>query len=108
MKITLFLILIFILDANNVYAQKASKTKAVYEGNSSQNLIMNGGFDIRTKCPNRISQIKLAKGWGGSGSPDLFCTCTQPKSSVYAELSFVGSLLPHNGDCYSGFIVNPR
>jgi hypothetical protein len=27
---------------------------------------------------------------------------------VYAEFSFVGSLLPHNGECYSGFIINPR
>jgi len=75
---------------------------------SSQNLISNGGFDILTKCPNRISQIKLATGWLSSGSPDLFCTCTQPKSAVYAGLSFVGSLLPHSGDCYSGFIVNPQ
>jgi OOP family OmpA-OmpF porin len=75
---------------------------------SSQNLIGNGGFDIHTKCPNRISQIRFATGWTSSGSPDLFCTCTQTKSAVYAALSFVGSLLPHSGDCYSGFIVNPQ
>jgi OmpA-OmpF porin, OOP family len=75
---------------------------------STKNLIENGGFDIRAKCPNRISQIKLATGWVGSGSPDLFCTCTQSRSPVYAEFSFVGSLLPHNGDCYSGLIVNPQ
>ena len=75
---------------------------------SSQNLISNGGFDSLSKCPNRISQIKLATGWLNSGSPDLFCTCAQPKSAVYAYLSFVGSLLPHSGNCYSGFIVNTR
>jgi len=50
----------------------------------------------------------LASGWRSSGSADLFCNCTPAKSAVYAGLSFVGSLLPHSGDCYSGFIVNSR
>jgi OOP family OmpA-OmpF porin len=75
---------------------------------SSQNLIENGGFDSHTRCPNRISQIALTSGWFSNASPDLFCTCTPSRSSVYAGLSFVGSLLPHSGDCYSGFIVNAR
>ncbi len=74
----------------------------------SQNLITNGGFDVRTKCPNRISQISLSAGWHSSGSADLFCNCSPPKSAVYAGLSFVGALLPNSGDCYSGFIVNSR
>src|SRR4051812_37799717 len=73
---------------------------------SSQNLINNGGFDLHTRCPNRISQLSLASGWRCSGSPDLFCTCTQSRSAVYAGLSFVGSLSPYNGDCYAGIIIN--
>jgi OOP family OmpA-OmpF porin len=104
MKIITFVILIFIVDVSGMHAQ--TKNTGVHA--SSSNLIKNGGFDIRSRCPNRISQLKLATGWVGSGSPDLFCTCTPSKSSVYAELSFVGSLLPYNGECYSGFIVNPR
>lgn len=75
---------------------------------SSQNLIANGGFDSITKCPNRISQVSLAKGWFSSGSADLFCTCTSSRSVVYAGLNFAGSLSPHSGNCYSGFIVNPQ
>lgn len=74
----------------------------------SQNLITNGGFDIHIRCPSRISQIALAPGWFSNASPDLFCTCTQSRSAVYAGLSFVGSLLPYGGDCYAGIIVNPR
>src|SRR4051812_49776933 len=50
----------------------------------------------------------MADGWLCSGSPDLFCTCSPSKSAVYAGLNFVGTLKPFSGDCYAGFIVNPR
>jgi OmpA-OmpF porin, OOP family len=72
------------------------------------NLMMNGGFDSIAKCPNAISQLRLAAGWRSNGSPDLFCSCSNARSVVYSELSFVGSLAPNSGKCYCGFIVNPR
>jgi OOP family OmpA-OmpF porin len=74
----------------------------------SPNLISNGSFDNVTRCPKRISEIRLAEGWSSSGSSDLFCTCSPTQSAVYSGLNFAGTMTPNSGPCFAGFIVNNR
>jgi len=75
-----------------------------------QNLITNGDFEIKKKCPSGISQINRVKNWRtpSFGSPDYFNKCKKGNVGVN---NFGGYQEPHSGNGYTGLIyglnINP-
>jgi len=67
----------------------------------SQNLIVNGGFEIYKKCPDNLAQLNYATGWkdqnGGNG--DYFNTCSTNKNIILSGKR----KMPHSGNGYAGF-----
>lgn len=74
----------------------------------AQNLILNGGFENFTACPNFASQLGLATPWfnPNAGTPEYFNSCADYNSwvSIPAQPSG-GYQEPHGGEGYAGIFI---
>lgn len=70
----------------------------------SQNLIINGGFENYTTCPNNQGQLNLASPWTSArGTCDLYNTCNNGLYDVPSNQ--VGTQSAHTGNGYAGFFA---
>ncbi len=83
-----------------------------YSNNScSQNLVVNGNFDLYFRCPQSYNQYNnnikdLIPGWGtvNKSTPDFFHRCSQ-NTDVGVPQNFAGIIEPVDGDGYMGIIL---
>jgi len=74
-------------------------------GHSQSNLVSNGGLETFSTCPNTLSQLTLATGWGQAtlhvGSPDYFNSC-QTNTTAGVPTNTFGSTGANQGNAYAG------
>lgn len=77
---------------------------------AAPNLVNNPSFELRTSCPNNLSQIALATPWSGFGvqdTPDYYNLCATSGSGVGLPSNTFGNETARTGQAYSGFIARP-
>lgn len=84
---------------------------ALVSSNSAQNLISNGGFEKKSKCPFTLGDF-FVENWHstlrGRKTPDYFSSCA--KDEEYSSPSnFLINVQPHRGEAYAGLVgYNPH
>ncbi len=80
--------------------------------NGQSNLVVNGGFELNSSCPNGGAQWNLCNGWnnvnlnagiGFWGTPDYFHTCGT--GNVIPPNTFAGVCNPHTGAGMMGLVL---
>ncbi|SFQ82629.1 hypothetical protein SAMN04515668_4850 [Hymenobacter arizonensis] len=73
----------------------------------AQSLVVNGGFEQLTSCPQYVGDIDRARGWNnGELTPDLFSTCTNGRENgLNVPDNYVGFQHPAVGQCYAGIAL---
>ncbi len=75
----------------------------------AQNLILNGGFELYSDCPEYSSEIIKANGWiagGQGGTPDFYHVCANKTSSMDVPNGVLGYQRPHGGKGFAGIFIN--
>ncbi len=74
-------------------------------GHTQTNLVSNQGLETFTTCPNTLSQLGNATGWGQPtlhiGSPDYFNSC-QTNTTAGVPTNTFGSTNANQGNAYAG------
>ncbi len=72
----------------------------------SQELIVNGGFEVLDSCPNTLGDF-YPTGWFGTHgtrtTPDLFSTCSEDDEYSNPK-SYIINVVPFEGDAFAGFV----
>lgn len=77
---------------------------------SAQNLVLNGGFEDFTSCPDSTEQVKRAYPWiqPTGGTSDFYHACNGSNCDalqVGVPCNGLGFQVPHSGEGYAGFIT---
>jgi len=71
----------------------------------SQNLVVNGGFETVSTCPNNQGQLNFANPWySARGTCDLYNTCAT-NANFLVPNNQVGTQTARTGNGYSGFFA---
>lgn len=95
-RITFILLLFFLTETSNSFSQ--------------ENLVMNGGFESLTECPEEVSSLAKTARYLSSptaGTTDVFSTCSKGKVAI--PKNFRGYQKPLSGDSYAGlYLYSPN
>src|SRR5687768_16803403 len=68
-----------------------------------QNLVPNPSFEDYDTCPEFLSQINYAIGWGSSRqTPEYYNSCAIPFTVASVPHNYFGSQYPASGNAYAG------
>lgn len=76
-------------------------------GGSAQNLVLNGGFEVKKYCPTtyNTTSLKTLEGWRqpSDATPDHFDVCNTNKAGIPGNIA--GSQQAFEGDAYAGLVT---
>jgi hypothetical protein len=78
----------------------------IISSGKNENLVVNGDFEILSKCPQKFGELRSAVGWRSPNmcSPDFYYDCdTILQNNVYRRTS--KSIKPLNGKGFAGLVL---
>ncbi|MBB6610003.1 hypothetical protein H7F15_03050 [Pontibacter sp. Tf4] len=73
----------------------------------SQNLLLNGDFEISTDCPREAGKIELCEGWTipNYSTPDFYKNCDNAFHNMGVPQNIMGTQIAYSGESYAGIIL---